>query len=74
MKLRDLASRVVVDPRKLTEYALNPENPRGRHKARVFEATLGYNQDNYQSLLTQIEALAQEAEAVVQWAREWLKG
>ena len=31
----------VVDPRKLTEYVLSPTHPRGRHKARVFEAALG---------------------------------
>ncbi len=42
MKLRDLASQVIIDLRKLTEYALNPENQIGRHKARVFEAMLGY--------------------------------
>ena len=70
MKLRDLASCVVVDPRKLTEYALSHENPRGRHKARVFEAALGYNQDNYQSLLEQIEVLALDAEAVVEVTTE----
>ena len=66
MKLRDLAGHVIIDLRKLTEYALNPENPIGRHKARVFEAMLGYTQDNYQALLEQIEAQALDADAVVQ--------
>ena len=31
----------IVDRRKLTGYCLNPEHPRGKHKARVFAATLG---------------------------------
>ena len=30
MKLGDIVSRVVIDPRKLTEYALDPESPWGR--------------------------------------------
>lgn len=66
MKLRDFASRLVIDRRKLTEYALNPESERGRHKARVFEAVLGYTRENYQSLLEQIEAQALDADAKVQ--------
>lgn len=34
-------NRAVVDIRKLRDYCLNPDNPRGRHKARVFAASLG---------------------------------
>lgn len=71
MKLRELASRIIVDPRKLTEYALNPENERGRHKARVFRAALGYTRDNYESLLEQIETQVLEAEAVAQRTDEY---
>ena len=33
--------RAVVDVVKLRDYCLNPEHPRGRHKARVFAAALG---------------------------------
>jgi hypothetical protein len=33
--------RAVVDIAKLQDYCLNPDHPRGRHKARVFEAALG---------------------------------
>ena len=62
MKLRELASRVVIDPRKLTEYALNSETPRGRHKAHVFERVLGYTRENYTQLLTQIETHAPNAD------------
>ena len=35
----------IVDRRKLTGYCLNPEHPRGKHKARVF-ATLGFTAEN----------------------------
>jgi hypothetical protein len=63
MKLGDIVSRVVIDSRKLTEYALDPESPWGRHKAIVFEQTLGFTRENYADLLTQIEGLALNAEA-----------
>lgn len=29
-------------PHKLTGYCLNPEHPRGKHKARVFASALGF--------------------------------
>ena len=35
------AARAAIDIEKLRDYALNPEHPRGRHKARVFAAALG---------------------------------
>ena len=50
------ANKAVIDPRKLTEYALNPLHPVGKHKARVFESALGYNQSNYEGLLGQIRS------------------
>lgn len=34
-------NRAIVDVRKLRDYCLNPDNPRGRHKARVFASALG---------------------------------
>jgi len=34
-------SKAVVDLGKLTGYCLNPEHPRGKHKARVFASVLG---------------------------------
>ena len=40
MKLPN-APNAVVDLRKLTEYALNIEHERGKHKARLFQAFLG---------------------------------
>ena len=39
----------IVDRQKLTGYCLNPEHPRGKHKARVF-ATLGFTAENADAL------------------------
>lgn len=55
MNLADIVNRVVVDPRKLTDYALDPEAPWGHHKAMVFKALLGFTRENYADLLAQIE-------------------
>ena len=63
MKLADIVERVSVDPRKSTNYALNPEAPWGRHKAVVFKQALGFTQQNYVDLLAKIEQQALEAEA-----------
>jgi hypothetical protein len=64
MKLGDVVSRIEIDPRKLTAYALNPDNPVGADKALVFQRVLGYNRDNYRSLLEQIQSQAMTAEAI----------
>ena len=37
MNLKDVVRNVVVDTRKLTEYALNPDNPVGADKALIFQ-------------------------------------
>lgn len=42
MKLGELATSMLIDPNKLIDYALNPNHPEGKHKARVFETALGY--------------------------------
>jgi hypothetical protein len=64
MKLGEIVKQVSVDPRKLTEYALSPEAPWGRHKAAVFEQALGFTQGNYLDLLRQIERQVLAAEAL----------
>lgn len=63
MKLKDVVTRLVIDSRKLTEYALNPDNPIGADKALMFQQRLGYTKDNYEPLLQQIQDLALDAEA-----------
>jgi filamentous hemagglutinin len=55
MKLKDVVSNVVIDPRKLTEYALNPDNPVGTDKALMFRLHLGFTRNNYEELLEQIK-------------------
>jgi len=40
-----------VETRKLRDYCLSPEHPRGRHKARVFASALGLTVDDYQDPL-----------------------
>lgn len=58
MRLVDFVERLVIDERKLTEYALSPDSQRGKHKARVFRSALGFTLGNYQPLLEQIESQA----------------
>lgn len=52
--------KAVVDDHKLIDYCLSPSHPRGRHKARLFEASTGVTQANYgllkQALLNAVAA------------------
>ena len=40
------AAAAIVNDAKLLDYALDPNHPRGRHKARVFAAALGITRAN----------------------------
>ena len=53
----------VVDREKLTEYCLNPEHPRGKHKARVFATVLGITAENADELRAALLAAAATADA-----------
>lgn len=44
------AEYAVVDIRKLTDYCLSHEHPRGKHKARMFLSALGMTGSNAQEL------------------------
>jgi hypothetical protein len=66
MKMRELVSEIVIDPRKLTDYALDSESLRGKNKALMFQRHLGYTKENYQILLDQINDLILDAEATPQ--------
>lgn len=46
--------RAVVDVEKLRDYCLNPAHPRGRHKARVFAATLRLQKEDAEWLKAQL--------------------
>lgn len=59
------AERAVVDVSKLRDYCLSAEHPRGRHKARVFEATLGYTALHAEELREVLLAAAQSDQTVV---------
>lgn len=52
----------IVDQRKLTDYCLNPEHPRGKHKARVF-AALGFTADNADDLRAALVQAAARTDA-----------
>ena len=65
MKLGEIVSRLAIDPRKLTNYALNLDNPAGRDKALMFQEHLGFTPENSEFLLQQIATQALEAEAVL---------
>ena len=58
------AARAIIDPRKLTDYLLNPHNERGMHKARIFQGTLGYTRLNHSDLLKAIHDGIMRNEAV----------
>ena len=68
MRLMDVARRVIIDPRKLTGYALDPDHPVGCHKAHMFQHVLGFTKDNYEALLEQITRKALSAEAILRRA------
>ena len=53
----------IVDRHKLTGYCLNPEHPRGKHKARVFASALGFTADNVDELRTALMKAAATANA-----------
>lgn len=55
--------RAIVDLRKLREYCLNPDSPRGGHKARVFAAALGITVTDASTLRTKLLEIAQTGEA-----------
>ena len=66
MKLKDIVTDIIIDSRKLTQYALNPDNPKGVDKAIMFKCHLGFTKDNYQILLDRIKTRVIDAEATLQ--------
>ncbi len=57
-------NRAFVDQAKLTDYCLNPDHPRGQHKARVFAAVLGLTAAMAEDLQNQLLEAARYEEAV----------
>jgi len=62
MKLPN-GERAVVDIAKLQDSCLNPDHPRGRHKARVFAAALGLTADQAEALQNALLEAARTEEA-----------
>lgn len=54
----------VVDIRKIRNYCLSAEHPRGRHKARVFELVLGVTAEDSEALADALKQMAMDREAV----------
>ena len=61
MKLPN-AKLAIVDRRKLRDYCLNHEHPRGKHKARMFQSTLGLTQSDTDELIKEIKERIPETE------------
>lgn len=55
--------RAVVEIRKLRDYCLNPDNPRGGGKARVFAAALGITATDAEELRKTLLEVARTGEA-----------
>jgi hypothetical protein len=65
------ADRAVLPTEKLTQYALDPDHPRGGDKARVFKSALGYDQSNYGDLDKQIREGIQREHAEPRGSNEY---
>jgi hypothetical protein len=63
MKLPN-GEQAMVDIEKLVDYCLNPEHPRGKHKARVFLSACGLTAEHAEFLREQLIEAAAEGEAV----------
>jgi hypothetical protein len=68
MKLQDIVSQIHIPLTKITGYALKLNHPNGGDKAYMFKKHLGYTQDNYAFLLTQIEEMVLTTDAIAQRA------
>ena len=64
MKLQ-CGDKAIVEIAKLRDYCLDPQHPRGRHKARVFAATLGLAQTDAEFLRDALLRAAREDDALV---------
>lgn len=57
--------RAIVDIRKLRDYCLNPDNPRGSRKARVFRSALGMTKADAPALRQRLLQVAASEQARV---------
>lgn len=62
---------VEIDQRKLTDYALSPTHPVGKHKARLFARKLGLTRDDAPALVEALRRAASSELAVFIAADQW---
>ena len=62
---------VEIDQRKLTEYALSPTHPVGKHKARLFALKLGLTRDDAPALIEALRAVAVSNDATATEHDAW---
>lgn len=67
MKLKEIVSKIKIEDRKLTEYALNKDNPKGADKAFMFQKHLGFTPNNCQILLEQIKTKILDRDVIFQF-------
>lgn len=60
-----------VDLEKLTGYCLNPEHPRGKHKARVFATAAGFTAQNAEQLKSMLLTAAATGDATKLFADQF---
>jgi hypothetical protein len=63
MKLPN-AGEAIIDFRKIKDYCLNLEHPRGKDKAKVFQRRLGITAEDSQELINQIKNKIMETDCV----------
>jgi hypothetical protein len=56
--------RAVIQLEKIRDYALNPDHPGGKHKARVFEAELGMQRVHAETFVSIVRASLPRSPAV----------
>lgn len=59
------ADMAIIDTEKISDYCLNPEHPRGKHKARVFQSALGMTSASADDLILLIKRRIQDIECEV---------
>lgn len=60
------AERAVINIEKLRDYSLNPNHPKGKHKAHIFQEKLGLTAENAEWLREQILKAVLSSEATGQ--------
>jgi filamentous hemagglutinin len=70
MQLLPHHGNAVIAIQKLRDYALDPENPKGKNKARVFAAALGIRREHAEALALLLKDSLSRAPAV-RGTRDW---